>query len=199
MKKHLLSEANQDQCQQYQAKRNQGGAEEPGIPGHALGRRVHQVLFELAVGHKAVVLGFAFMLEFLQRHGSGEHDDILRQFARTPVAVEVMDREEEHGGQEGLFSMHDGGYVKDPARQERGSGLGEREHQAGDSDDEHAPERRPVVELFEIGPVVEDGTRSLAQEPAHHVPEIPEILPARQQGVGAKPSEGLSMNDEGAV
>ena len=107
--------------------------------------------------------------------------------------VEEVHGEQEHGGQQRLLGMEDGGDVEHPARHDDGRLGGEEQDQAGEADDRGTPERRPVVELLPVGPAVEVRPWRAAQEPAEHAADISQILQVGHHGSGTEPLEGLAV------
>src|SRR5450759_2793240 len=130
-------------------------------------------------------------LEFFERHLTGEHEDIEREFVRPPVIVEEVHAEQEPGGQHRFLAVENGGDVEYPARQVGGGQPLEPQHGAAGADDGNAPERRPVVEFLPVGPAVELWLRCKTKEPLEHADRVVEVREARDQRIRAEPAEGL--------
>ena len=179
-----------DEDEEDETHRDQGESQDLRADRHRPRRSVDQILLQLAGLDQTIVFDRVLVLELLQRHAAGEHDDVEREFVRSEVIVEEVDREQESGGEHRFLAVRDHGDVEHPAGQERRGDVGEPEHESAQADDGDAPERRPVVELLPVGPAVEPRPRAEAEEPLEHGEGIPQILEPRDHRIRAEEVEG---------
>ena len=115
------------------------------------------------------------MLELFDRHATGENHEIHGELVRPQVAVEEVHREDEDHGHECFFAVDHESDVEDPARQEAGEEGRKPQHESRGSDDRHAPENRPIVELFPVRVAVEVRPGPQANKPAEMLDELHKI------------------------
>ena len=142
---------------------------------------------------QALVLGWVIGAELFHGLQAGKHHDVWRrQFFRPEVVVEEMHCEQEYRSEERFLTVDHGRDIEYPARQEfRGYGR-ESQHQAAETDDGHAPEHGPIVELLEVCPALEQRFFTLAEEPLEHAHAVGQVFPVGDQRIGAEPAEGFA-------
>src|SRR5205814_8251545 len=97
---------------------------------------------------------------------SGENHHVHWEASRPQVGVDEMNGEDEEDGEQSFFAVDDEHRVERPPREEMRKERRKPHGITGETDDDHAPEDRPVVELLPIGIAFEGGLGAETKEPA---------------------------------
>src|SRR5947207_7150167 len=106
-----------------------------------------------------------------------------------------MNGEDEEDGEQSFFAVDDEHRVERPPREEMRKERRKPHGITGATDDDHAPEDRPVVELLPIGIAFEGGLGAETKEPAEVGEHVFRILPVGHHGGGAPEDALLAIHD----
>ena len=136
------------------------------------------------------------MLEFLFALDSGEDHHVHGKAVGAKVGVDEVNGEDEQDGEQAFFAVNHERRVQRPAGKEAREEGREPHGVAGEADDDHAPEHRPVVELLPVGIALELRLGAETEEPAHVREDVFHVFPVADHRGGA-PEDALLAIDRG--
>src|SRR5512135_3516287 len=105
----LLEYAVDDQNNRDDAERQRGPSDDPAEPARLVGRRRRFLPGEAAFARQAIEFDAPLALHLVLGDAPRENDDVHREFRRSDVAVEEMEREDEADGEQRLLAVNERG------------------------------------------------------------------------------------------
>src|ERR1035437_2593069 len=185
-----------DQCQYEKDQPNQNGdgSYDLGEVHPPIYGLVPNPCFQLSLGDNALILQRALLLEFLFRLFAGKNHHIHRKTAWAEVRVDKVNGEDKQDREQRFLAVDHKHSVQRPAGQKSREERRKPHRVARESNDDHAPEHRPVIELLPVCVAIELRLRSQPHEPAKMSDQVLDILPVRHHR-GGSPEDSFLLVD----